>query len=78
VRCREALHELEFQDARMSHVLILIDDLFSACWEKKEKRKKKDREKEREVAGLFPGLEARHTFWLCQVGFSHLLHAVKG
>jgi hypothetical protein len=61
----------------MSHGLILIDALSSACWEKNEKIIKKKR-KEKWPGAFFPGPEPDTICWLCQAGFSRLLGAIKG
>jgi hypothetical protein len=42
----------------MSYILILIDVLSSASWEKKEKGKKKEN---KQPGTLFPGPEVGHT-----------------
>jgi hypothetical protein len=53
--------------------LIVIDALSSACWENKEKKKK------RRGLGLFSqGQRPDIPCWVCWVGFSPLLGAIKG
>jgi hypothetical protein len=58
----------------MSQGFILIGALSFACWEKNEKEKK---EKRSHWGLFFPGPEPDTPCWLCWVGFSQLLIAIK-
>jgi hypothetical protein len=50
----------------------MIETLSSACWEKNEKKRK-----EKWPRAFFPVLEPDMHCWLCGVGFSQLLGAIK-
>jgi hypothetical protein len=56
----------------MLQSLILIDTLFSACWEKNLKK----RETARGLFSFFPGWDM--PCWVSCMGFSWLLGAIKG